>query len=349
MIDPLPEAPPLRVIQVGCGQMGRGWIEAVKKVPEVELVGVVDVSPPTADAAAVAAGLPSTAVYDNLAVAVRQTGATAVFDVTVPGAHEGVVTEALSLGCHVLGEKPMSESLDAARRMVAAAATAGRTYAVVQNYRYTSGIRTLQRLLVGGGIGPVQEVHADFFIGPRFGGFRDEMAHPLLLDMAIHTFDAARFLSGADPVSVYCHGFNPARSWYKGDASAVAIFEMTGGLVFSYRGSWCADGLATNWGGSWRVVGGAGTATWDGGDAVAAAALVPDGPPKFLRDTAPVPIEAVPMMTLSGHAALIREFADAVRDGRRPETDCTDNIKSLAMVFAAVESARTGAKVRIDR
>ena len=60
----------------------------------------------------------------------------------------------------------------------------------------------------------------EFFKAPHFGGFREEMAHPLLVDMAIHAFDAARYLLGADPVSVYCEAFNPAWSWYAGDAAA---------------------------------------------------------------------------------------------------------------------------------
>lgn len=76
---------------------------------------------------------------------------------------------------------------------------------------------------------------ADFFIGAHFGGFRDAMPSPLLLDMAIHTFDAARYLSGADPLAVYCDEFNPAWSWYAGNACATAIFEMTGGLRYVYR------------------------------------------------------------------------------------------------------------------
>lgn len=35
------------------------------------------------------------------------------------------------------------------------------------------------------------------------------MDHPLLLDMAVHAFDAARWFLGADPVGVYCEEFNP--------------------------------------------------------------------------------------------------------------------------------------------
>ncbi len=50
----------------------------------------------------------------------------------------------------------------------------------------------------------------------------------------------------------------------------------------------------------------------------------------------------------SGHARCIEDFLAALRDGRAPETIGTDNIKSLAMVFAAIESAQTGRKVTIS-
>ena len=38
---------------------------------------------------------------------------------------------------------------------------------------------------------------------------------------------------------------------------------------------------------------------------------------------------------------------DALLEGRKAETDCSDNIKSMAMVFAALESAGAGKKVTI--
>ena len=45
-------------------------------------------------------------------------------------------------------------------------------------------------------------------------------------------------MTGADALAVTCHEFNPAWSWYRHGAGASAIFEMTGGLVFTYRGCW---------------------------------------------------------------------------------------------------------------
>ena len=63
------------------------------------------------------------------------------------------------------------------------------------------------------------------------------MDSPLLVDMAIHTFDAARYVTGADPVSVQCAEFNPPWSWYRGSASAIAEFEFEDGLRLGSRGA----------------------------------------------------------------------------------------------------------------
>lgn len=44
-----------------------------------------------------------------------------------------------------------------------------------------------------------------------------------LVDIAIHQFDAVRFLLNQDPVSVYCEEFNPSWGWYGGAAAATAL------------------------------------------------------------------------------------------------------------------------------
>ena len=237
----------------------------------------------------------------------------------------------------------MAETLADAQRMVAAAAAAGRIYAVSQNRRYASGIRRLRAMLAG--LGPLTMINSDFFLGPHFGGFRDRMKHPLLLDMAIHTFDQARFLTGADPLAVYCRSWNPAGSWYDGAASAVCIFEMTGGVVYTYRGSWCAEGCATEWNAEWRLIGERGSAVWDGASEPRAEAVAETGGwLSTLRALEPPPVgdEAADVHPV------IAEFVSCVEAGTMPETVCTDNIKSLAMVHAAIESSRCGARVEIE-
>ena len=212
----------VKVVVVGCGGMANTWVGEAMACPRIEVVGLVDMRREAAEAMAAKHELPPSLVHDTLERAVQATKADAVFDVTIPAAHASVTLEALSLGCHVLGEKPMSETLESARQMVEAAEAAGRSYAVTQTRRPLPGFMGITAFLADGGLGQVAELHSDFYLGAHFGGFRDAMAQPLLLDMAIHTFDNARQMLGPGvvPSSVYCHAFNPAHSWYGHEASA---------------------------------------------------------------------------------------------------------------------------------
>src|SRR5690606_15374997 len=170
----------------------------------------------------------------------RETGARAIVNVTVPRAHHPVTTAALTAGLPVLGEKPVAETVSRALSLVAAAEVTGRLFVVSQSRRYNRRLfafREQARTL-----GDLGVLTTEFFKAPRFGGFREEMPHPLLIDMAIHPFDSARFLLDAEPVSVYCEEYNPSWSWYSGDAAAAAVFEMTGGVRYVYTGSWCSPG-----------------------------------------------------------------------------------------------------------
>ncbi|MFC3720918.1 Gfo/Idh/MocA family protein [Deinococcus metalli] len=230
--------------------------------------------------------------------------------------------------------------------MVQAGQDAGVYHAVVQNRRYDPNIRRVRQFVESGRLGDLTALHADFFIGAHFGGFRDAMQHVLLLDMAIHTFDAARLICGQDPVRVHCHEWNPAGSWYAHGANAVAVFEMTGGVVFTYRGSWCAEGFPTTWESEWRVIGTQGTVRWDGGDHPRAALVTGTGGFHSTFEELELPA-AAPDARTGGHEGLIRDAVRALRTGNAPETIASDNIKSLAMVLAAIRSAETGQAVDV--
>ncbi len=349
-----------RVVMVGCGTMARTWAKLAVEHPRCALVGLVDMHRASAVAMAEHCKLDTSVVFDTLQDAVRATGATVVFDVTIPAAHCAVTTEALSLGCHVLGEKPMAESMEQARAMVRAARDAGRLYAVTQTRRPTRFAQRAVHAIRHNAIGEVQELHSDFYIGAHFSAgkagkrdFRDTMDHPLLLDMAIHTFDNARQLSAADPVAVYCRSWKPAHSWYDGDACAAAIFEMQTPegrpVMYTYRGSWTNEGLHTDWNADWRIVGTRGTLRVHGDDLLQGERLASETPDPDAFFQTLQPIEQ-PTLTLErdGHAALIDDFITCVLDGGTPMCEAGDNIQSLAMVHAAVQSARTGQRVLVE-
>ncbi|MBW4080803.1 Gfo/Idh/MocA family oxidoreductase [Paenibacillus sp. S150] len=333
-----------RVAVAGCGSMANEWISYTAKRPDAVIVALVDIRPEAAAEMADKHGL-SCPVFTDIGQAIEETGANLVFDVTIPASHYTVASTALERQCDVFTEKPLAESMHQCNAVVALAERTGRSHAVMQNRRYDPRIRSLRRLIAAGEIGRVGYIGASFFLAPHFGGFREVMESPLLLDMAIHTFDQARFISGADPVTVYCQEFNPTGSWYAGNASAVCIFEMSDGSVFCYQGSWCAEGAQTSWEASWRIQGEKGAAVWDGeGMPYAEKAAAGDPAGTFIRDYERVEGIAEDMKETFHHGCLEEMFL-ALAERRPAETDCRDNRYSMAMVFGALESARTGRKI----
>lgn len=339
-----------RAVLVGCGVMGARWAAALSASPlreRIELVAMVDVDRDVAEGVKKANSLSGAIVATDLDAALNQVQADIVFDVAVPGARRDLVLIAFKHGCDVLTEKPMAASMRDAASILAASQKHGRLHAVTQNRRFKQSIRRIRQFLKSGAIGDISSMHCDFFIGAHFGGFRDEMEHVLLLDMAIHTFDAARFMSGEDAVSVYCQETNPKGSWYAHGAAANAIFELSGDTIFTYRGSWAAEGSNTSWEATWRIVGSRGTLLWDGEADISA--NVVDGDEGFFRALRPVPIpEWTDERVTNEHVSAIEDFLDALDGGNAPESVGTDNIKSLAMVFGAIESARKRQVVLIE-
>lgn len=334
----------LRALLVGAGGMGRAWGRALAAHPDVALAGWVDLVKERAVSAAGELGVPGVACGDNLADSLRSLRPDFVIDVAVPQAHAEVTLACLERGVPVLGEKPLATTIEEARTLLAAAERSGTLFAVSQNRRYNKGLAAF-RDLIAGSLGGTGQVNAEFYLGPRFGGFRDEMDSPLLLDMAIHTFDAARYVTGSDPVSVSCTEYNPSWSWYKGAASAVADFELANGAHFSYQGTWCAQGLFTSWESSWRALGPRGSATWDGQDRIVAELTAAEGGPAAGR---PARVEVTPApIPAEGIGGSLADFVRALRGGQPPMTECHDNIRSLAMVVAARESSRTGRRVPV--
>jgi predicted dehydrogenase len=332
------EHAPLQLVQVGAGGMGRAWLATIADHPDVDLVGVVDLDLDTAGKAAADHGLADVplarSVADLLAAGVA---VDAVINVTVPRAHQPVNTFALGAGMAVLCEKPLAESVAECLSMVAAAELSGRLLMVSQSRRYWRAVTALRRQLDQ--LGPVASVSCQFFKGPHFGGFREQMAYPLLVDMAIHQFDLARHLIGAEPTSVFCRSYNPSWSWYAGDAAASVVFEFGDGATFTFDGSWCAPGLETSWNGTWRFGTARGSATWDGDGAPVAETA--DG----VRLDADLPDE--PEQIAGSLTEFVRTLRAESGESGTPNGEVHTNVLSVAMVEAAVRSAETGQRVSL--
>jgi predicted dehydrogenase len=332
------------VIVAGTGAMGMSWCRAVLRHPELELAGLTDADQRRALGAAIRLrrpDLPAASGLDGLSTV----PADVCINATPPEAHFEVSLAALRRGLAVLSEKPFAASLAAAARLTAAARAAGLLLMVSQSRSYEPGLSRFREMTAG--LGRLGLVTTELSLAYRVDGFRAGMAQPLLLDMAVHAFDAARLLTGARPVSVYCDAFSPAWSWFHGPAAATAVIEMTGGLRYTYTGSWCSEGFATSWNGRWRVSGEYGTACWDGAGAprTAGAPGPPGGTPSGHPGVATDPAATDPAGQLSRP---LDDFVRALRAGIVPWGECEDNLLTLVMAEAAIRSAASGSRVAAD-
>jgi predicted dehydrogenase len=335
----------LEAILVGCGAMSAEWIRSAKELG-IQISALVDLNPGLARSRAAEFHLDGPLFFSNLDEAIDTTRAQMLFDCTIPAAHAEIDQKALVNGLHVLEEKPLATNLDDARCLVDLAKKKNLVHVVIQNRRFNPGLRKIRRILSQGLIGEITTVNIDFFVPAHFGGFREKMDHVLLIDMAIHPFDAVRCLTGANAESVYCEEWNPKGSWWQHGASAHAIFQMNGGIRFTFRGSWCSEGLRTSWDSAWRIIGTKGTIIWDGLEDIRGEYVKrPNG---MFYETQPfIPTEEPDPQETRGHLSVMAQFLREVTEGVLAETRSADNIHSLAMVLGAIESANRGQRVPV--
>lgn len=320
----------MKVIQVGIGGMGNTWLNAVHESPHVEFAALVEIDDGIAAAQVSRYGLGDVPGFKSLRDALASVDADGVIDVTPPRFHEEVSVTAMEAGVPVLSEKPLADTFESAQRIVDKANQTGILHMVAQNYRYRSPIQTLKSALNSGKMGTVGSASVEFFRGPHFGGFREEMPYPLIIDMSIHHFDLMRFLLGSDPVSVYGTSWNPPWSWYAGDASAAVTLTFDGDVVVTYNGSWCSQARDTSWNANWRF-------ECSKGVVVMADDVV------YSQATGEEPVLVAPVqMAREGQSYLLEEFRQAVTADSPVGTPCQDNILSLGVVFDVVASFQTG-------
>jgi len=329
---------PTRFVQVGVGGFGHNWAGLLHGRESAELTALVDVDESALAAARDETGTPDAQCYSDYREAFRAVEADAALIVTPPAVHCDVALAAMEAGLHVLTEKPIADDMASARQMVDAAELAGLTLMVSQNYRFRRWVRTMRRLLTEGGFGPPATVSVHFAKAPRFdGSFRLQMEHPLVHDMSIHHFDLMRAVTGREPLSVRATTWKPQWSWFDHDPCAAAMFDFEGGLKVFYYGSWVARERETTWDGRWTV------------ECPQAAIELREGRVHVTMADFPHQDSEVEMcrMPCENQEFALTEFQAAVAEGREPEASGRDNLQSLAMVFAAVESARSGTAVDI--
>ena len=328
----------MRMLQVGLGGFGKKWAEVARP----HLVAVVDPDPAARAWAVAQVGIRPERAHATLEEAMVASGFDAALVTSPPNDHHASCARLLGAGADVIVENPLATSMADARDLVAIAERTGRILMVSQNYRYRPHPRAVQAAVRSGMIGNLVSVRIACRRNTRgiFGAdnFHYEMEHPYTLDMAIHHVDLLRALTGRDVRRVDARSWPAPDSEYRHHPSTLALIDLEGGVPVVYEGDWATRGAQTSWNADWELVGSLGRLTWIGD--------VDDhlqGVVTLARwGEAPRTLRVAPQPAVDQEATLAA-FIDAVASRRPPETSAADNIRSLAIVLACVESIESGA------
>jgi predicted dehydrogenase len=294
----------------------------------------------------------------------------AVNDFTNHGLHHRVAEAAFRNGKHLISQKPLAVSMEAARRMVEGAEKAGVTFGVFENARYRRAVRHCAWAMgQEGPVGPLQMALLGN-VGTWWAPDRIVAETPwrhvlaeaggIALDLGPHFFDVIRHVGGAEirNVAARTSVVEPVRylirdgekvqpSECDADDTFYASFENDNGATGVMFGSWAGHGTNTILGEGPVFYGAKGRIT---GDTVHLDGQEPRSLKEMYESDCPLHLQArhFPIETENEFALAQHDWLDAIRNGVQPETCGREGLLDLACSYAVVESAHSGRQVAID-
>jgi predicted dehydrogenase len=341
----------------GFGIVGTGVIAAIHAEaiallsetgrPDARLVAVTDVATGAAAAFAAAHGCRAEPDVDTL-LARRDVE---VVCVCVPsGMHAQIGVQAAKAGKHLVVEKPIDVSLDAADRLIDAARAAGVALTVISQHRFDAGLVELKRLLDDSALGRVVlgEASTKWY---RTQGYYDSAAWRgtyamdggSLMNQGVHYVDLLRWCLGpAAEVTAVC---TTQAHQIEVEDTALAIVRFASGAVGTILSSTAAfPGFPQRL----EITGTEGTVTIEDGRIVRRALSVDPGP---VAPEGPVRSAAADpgAVDVASHAAQLADLLAAADTGREPAVSGQAGRDALEIVLAVYESSRTGRSAVLGR
>jgi myo-inositol 2-dehydrogenase / D-chiro-inositol 1-dehydrogenase len=356
----------LRYAIIGSGMMGHEHIRNIKLLKDTAIVAVSDPDPAMRESAAALAGSGTRSFTDHRAL-IDAGLADALLIASPNHTHEAILMDALATDLPILVEKPLCETPEASRRILAAARGRKAPVWVAMEYRYMPPVQRLIGELRAGTAGRLHMLtireHRFPFL-QKVGDWNrfSRQTGGTMVEKCCHFFDLMRLVTGAEPVRLYAsggHDVNHLDEDYSGERPDIldngyVVVDFDNGvramleLCMFAEGSWFQEAI---------------TAV---GDLAKIEAFVP-GPSRFWPSEGEREAEIVisprepkgpqrrivevdPEILAAGdhHGSTFyqhRLFSDMVLNGGTPEVTLEDGLRSVEMGAAAELSARTGQAV----
>jgi len=259
--------------------------------------------------------------------------------------------QAAAAGCHVLVEKPMTLTLEDADAMIEACEAAGVTCMVAESARYERPLTDLRDVLAAGRIGELLYARISHISGGHhtyaYPGRRAWLADPAVCGggiwmlNGIHVASATRMLMG-EVGRIYARTVASSAFESELEGTVASELEFVSGAVGHVTVSAELHGYHRF--GDIVIFGSEGTAECNWRYSREVRVFTGGDEPDVIDCGEPRPPGGAP----AGFVRQMREFLDAVRTGRAPYTAAASERRSLELVLAGYESARTGEPVEVS-
>jgi predicted dehydrogenase len=327
----------ISIALAGVANHGRTILNAIRDSGMFDLKACYDINMEASHAAAGLTGARAASSYENL---INDPSIEAVALVTPNHLHVEQIKQALALGKHVFVEKPITNTLAEAREIAAIAATLPQVVMVGHNTRRRYVFRAAKKLIDEGKLGQIVGVEANISrpVGIMTGlppWKADPSKCPLLpmTQLGIHFVDTIRYLFS--PVqSVYCAASTMAMPGAALDVSA-SVLKTEEGFPISLSSYYITPDSFY-----FRIYGTKGIMhcyplSYE-------LTLIVDGNQKNTET------EGFPNEGSDSYILQMKNFAECIESGARPETGIEEGVHALAVIEAMMESVRTGAVVRMN-
>ena len=200
----------LRVGVIGCGRISPMHLISADALPEAELVACCDVKKELANAAAQKYGINSYTSYTEM---LEKESLDAVHICLPHYLHTKVARDCFGYGVHVLCEKPMDISVEAAELAIAAAKERGLLYGIISQCRYNPSAKLVKSAIESGKLGKVISARSvltwarsdEYYSESDWRGTWDKEGGGVIINQAIHSVDLVNWMINSDVKSVSCN------------------------------------------------------------------------------------------------------------------------------------------------
>jgi predicted dehydrogenase len=342
---------------VGAGSVSRFHLAGWERIDRANIVAIADPKLENAQARASQFEIPKHHVYSSLSdLLEKESGLDFVDLATPPESHLGLVRIAAEKGLAINCQKPFALNLTQALEMIRASQKVGVLLNVNENWRWRSWYRQIKEMLQEGRIG--SPVYARFFLHTDSVTELDDQSldehsiyrrpYGTFMEWGIHHVDVMRFLFG-EPCSLYMRTttLHPELSPVEERAVLVLNFNSLTALLDMSISSYAPWGNARRGGPMVEDV----RIEADRGSIL----LIPDPRRgdrlRLVTQDEELDRPAYPSSPQeayqSSYSEALSHFIHCLDSGQQTETNAMDNLKTLAVVLAAYESARQNSVIEV--